>query len=94
LYQEQEHLSAKDVERFDFAGGVGDSTWTDPHSTQAGDLYYTDGLRAVMFISKEPVTNADAENLDCRALPSADQREQLLSAAGAKREPVAPGPGS
>lgn len=93
-YLVQDLLSAQAVERFGFAGGVGVSTWTDPRSTLGGDLYYTDGLRAVMFISKEPVTFADAEILDWRALPSADQREQLLSAAGAKREPVAPGPGS
>jgi hypothetical protein len=47
-----------------------------------------------MFISKEPVTYADAGILDWRALPSAAQREQLLSAAGAKREPIMSGPGS
>jgi LssY C-terminus len=93
-YLVQDLLSAQAVERFGFAEGVGVSTWADPRSTLGGDLYFTDGLRAVMFISREPVSFADAEILDWRALPSAAEREQLLSAASATREPGASGPGS
>jgi hypothetical protein len=49
-----------------------------------------------MFISKEPVTFAAAEILDWRALPSAEEREQLLSGLGATSAPVTPdsSPGS
>jgi hypothetical protein len=93
-YLVQDLLSAQAVARFGFAAGVGVSTWTDPRSNLGGDAYYTDGLRAVMFISKEPVTYADVEILDWRALPSAAQREQLLSAAGAEHKPASPSPGS
>jgi hypothetical protein len=95
-YLVQDLLSAQSVARFGFAEGVGVSTWTDPRSTLGGDLYYTDGLRAVMFISKEPVTFAAAEILDWRALPSAEEREQLLSGLGATSAPVTPdsSPGS
>ncbi len=41
------------VERYGFVAGVGAAPLSAPRTNLTGDPYYTDGLRAVVFLSKQ-----------------------------------------
>jgi hypothetical protein len=51
------------VERFAFVRGVGEATADRPHRNLTGDPYFTDGLRLVVWLSREPVPAERARNL-------------------------------
>jgi hypothetical protein len=61
-------------------GRVGVSTLRQPRVTAGGDPYFTDGLRAVLFIASEPVPITDIEWLDWREEPMPAERDALLGA--------------
>lgn len=61
--------------RIAFAEGVGKATREQPRFNYTDDDYYTDGLRAVLFLSDEPKTYQDIEWLDWALLPSGSDRE-------------------
>jgi hypothetical protein len=41
------------VERYGYVGGVGVAPASAPRANLTGDPYYTDGLRAVIFLSNQ-----------------------------------------
>jgi hypothetical protein len=45
-------------------GGVGETSPDDNRTNHLGDAYFTDGLRAVLFFSDEPVSYKEIEFLD------------------------------
>lgn len=51
------------VSRFAFVRGVGEASLDKPRFNLTGDPYMTDGLRLVVWLSSDPVTPDDAENL-------------------------------
>lgn len=60
-YLLQDLLMSGFVERFGFVDGVGAASAAAPRRNLTGDPYYTDGLRAVVFLSNEtrPLGNID-----------------------------------
>jgi hypothetical protein len=56
--------------RIGFVEGVGKATREQPRFNYTDDDYYTDGLRAVLFLSDQPKTYQDIEWLDWAAMPS------------------------
>ncbi len=57
----QDFLWAQALEVFGFAGGVGKISIEEPRGNLTGDIFFTDGERAVMLLSKESV---DYEHID------------------------------
>jgi LssY C-terminus len=57
----QDFLWAKALEVFGYAGGVGKISLDEPRGNLTGDIFFTDGNRAIMLLSTEPV---DYEHLD------------------------------
>jgi hypothetical protein len=57
----QDFLWAQALDVFGFAGGVGKISIEEPRGNLTGDIFFTDGKRAVMLLSKEPV---DYEHID------------------------------
>src|SRR4029077_8713332 len=60
-YLLQDLLMSGLVERYGFVGGVGAAPASAPRKNLTGDPYYTDGLRAVIFLSNQmsPLGNVD-----------------------------------
>jgi LssY C-terminus len=60
-YLLQDLLMSGFVERYGYVGGVGAAPASAPRLNLTGDPYYTDGLRAVIFLSNEtsPLGNVD-----------------------------------
>lgn len=48
-------MSVQGLSKFGFVKGVGEATPENPRKILLGDEYWTDGLRAVMLLSEEPV---------------------------------------
>ncbi len=57
----QDFLYAQALEVFGMAGGVGEISIDEPRGNLTGDIFFTDGNRAVMLLSAEP---ADFEHID------------------------------
>jgi LssY C-terminus len=51
-------MAARRVSRFGYAGGVGAAPSTAPRANLTGDPYFTDGLRAVVVLSKTSARTA------------------------------------
>ena len=51
------------VERYGYVDGVGAALASAPHTNLTGDPYYTDGLRAVIFLSNQTTPLGDIERL-------------------------------
>jgi len=51
----QDFLYAQAVKAFGFAGGVGAISIDEPRGNLTGDIFFTDGRRAVLLLSEEPV---------------------------------------
>lgn len=54
-YLVQDMLASGFLEAIGYLHGVGPSTIESPSRNLTGDPYFTDGLRAIMFVSEEPV---------------------------------------
>ena len=52
------------VSAYGFTRGVGPSTWEDPGRNLTGDPYFTDGRRAVIFLSEDRVSFEDVTYLE------------------------------
>jgi hypothetical protein len=69
LYVLFDLASSQYLERLGFTEGVGVSRSDAPRYNYTEDPYYTDGLRAVLFISDEPRTYEEIEWLEWAILP-------------------------
>ena len=58
------------VERYGYIDGVGDASPSAPRSNLTGDPYYTDGLRAVIFLSNKQSPLEGIERLPWRIPPA------------------------
>jgi hypothetical protein len=52
------------VRRIGFVDGVGQASLKSPRHNAEGDPYFTDGLRAVLFLSEDAVPFSEVELLD------------------------------
>jgi len=57
----QDFLYAQALEVLGFAGGVGEISIQEPRGNLTGDIFFTDGRRAVMQLSDEPVGYEDID---------------------------------
>jgi hypothetical protein len=55
---------SQSLTRFGYVGGVGAAPYEDPRGNLTGDPYFTDGRRAVMWISGDPTGLDEIEVLD------------------------------
>ena len=62
-YLIQDLLYAQGLARVAFAKGVGAAPIEAPRANLTGDPYFTDGLRAVLWVSSRPVTFENVEFL-------------------------------
>jgi len=51
----QDLLYSKGLVKFGYAKGVGAAPISEPRATLTGDPYFTDGLRAVLWVSSDPI---------------------------------------
>jgi hypothetical protein len=65
------------LEKLGFVTGVGEASETQPQTAIDGARYHTDGLRAVLFLAKRPLSLADVEFL--RWVPYLERREAPAS---------------
>jgi len=77
-YLAQDLASVNALGKYGLVGGVGVSTLDQPRVNAGGDPYFTDGLRAVLFIASEPVPITEIEWLDWREEPTPAERAALL----------------
>jgi hypothetical protein len=77
-YLAQDLASVNALSKYGLVGGVGVSTVTNPRVNAGGDPYFTDGLRAVLFIASEPVPITEIEWLEWREEPMPAERDALL----------------
>ncbi len=49
---------------FSYVSGVGPADYDKPRANLTGDPYYTDGRRAVMWLSEKPTPISDIKNVD------------------------------
>lgn len=79
-YLLQDMLMTSNVARWGYAAGVGAADPAQPRTNLTGDPYFTDGRRAVIFVSRSPRAMQDAEFFqwhpdDCEpARPDASRR--------------------
>jgi len=73
-YLLQDILMSGFVERYGFIGGVRPATMSEPRANLTGDPYFTDGLRAVLFLSSQARPLGDVEMLPWE-LPLAPSEE-------------------
>ena len=75
-YLLQDLLMSGFVERYGYVGGVGPAPASVPRKNLTGDPYYTDGLRAVIFLSNQTTSIEKIERLpwDVPSLPSEEVR--------------------
>lgn len=64
FYLLQDILEGQDVHKIGFVKGHEPATHDDPHYNAEGDFYFTDGLRAVFFMSDGPTKISDVKILD------------------------------
>jgi hypothetical protein len=69
----QDMMYSGGLEKLGFVHGVGASSQAHPRTTLNGVLYYTDGLRAVMFFATRPLSFTNVQILDW--VPYLEQRE-------------------
>jgi hypothetical protein len=52
----QDVLRSQGLERLGFTKGVGAATSSEPHYMDDGSPFFTDGLRAVLWFNKPPIS--------------------------------------
>jgi len=57
----QDAIYSQQVSEIGFVKGVGSVTRSSPRTTPSGSTYHTDGLRAVMFFDRDPVSLSELE---------------------------------
>jgi len=62
-YLLQDLLMSGFVERYGYLDGVGSAPPSEPRKNLTGDPYYTDGLRAVVFLSSQTISLGDIDRL-------------------------------
>ena len=60
----QEVLYARALAKYGYVKGVGAATMSEPNRTLQDDPYFTDGFRAVMWVSSEPISFSEVEFLE------------------------------
>jgi hypothetical protein len=70
LYALFDLARSQHLARIGFAGGVGAAALDAPRYNYTEDPYYTDGLRAVLFLSQQPRSYQEIEWLEWALLPS------------------------
>ena len=78
-YLVQDLLAAQALAAVGWVSGVGTSYAADPRVNKTGDPYFTDGLRAVMVLSDEPVGLDELEILDWEVPASGQARREILN---------------
>jgi len=73
-YLLQDVVMSEFVERYGYVDGIGAAPASAPRPNLTGDPYYTDGLRAVIFLSDETMPLVDIERLSWET-PSAPREE-------------------
>jgi hypothetical protein len=68
-YLLQDLIMSGFVERFGYVDGVGAAPASAPRANLTGDPYYTDGLRAVIFLSNQPISLKDIDRLPWEVPP-------------------------
>jgi hypothetical protein len=63
-YLTQDLMNAEGIKKIGFVSGVGETTPEEHRTNHLGDAYFTDGLRAVLFFSDNPVSYKEIEFLD------------------------------
>ena len=61
------------VERYGYVDGVGVAPASAPRANLTGDPYYTDGLRAVVFLSNQTTPLENVDRLPWQVPPSPAQ---------------------
>lgn len=69
----QDFLWAQALKTFGYAGGVGAIPIDQPRGNLTGDIFFTDGRRAVMLLSDEPVTYREIGYFDWHQAWSTDE---------------------
>lgn len=64
LYVALDLLTSRYLGRFGYTKGVGHASFEAPRYNYTDDPYFTDGLRLVLFLSKNPVTYEEIQWLD------------------------------
>jgi LssY C-terminus len=82
-YLLQDLLYGGQVERVGFVDGVGAAPLTEPRLNAEGDPYFTDGLRAVVFLSDDFVPFSEIELLDWELPPFMQSFRPVGAAAAA-----------
>jgi hypothetical protein len=59
----QNILYARALAKYGYVKGVGEATMSNPRKTFQNDPYFTDGHRAVMWVSSKPVSFSELEFL-------------------------------
>jgi LssY C-terminus len=86
-YLMQNLVLSEVVERIGFVAGVGESTPEAPRTNAGGDTYYTDGLRAVLFLAPTRVPAEDVDLLGWARPPNVpDPHSYLLPYAKRNQE--------
>ena len=62
------------VERYGYIDGVGAASMSAPRTNLTGDPYYTDGLRAVIFLSDQTIALAEKLPWETPSPPSDEAR--------------------
>jgi hypothetical protein len=65
---------ADSLSKLGYVGGVGAASYDKPRGNLTGDPYFTDGRRAVLWVSGEPTSISEIERLDFDK-PSGNGRE-------------------
>jgi hypothetical protein len=75
-YLLQDLLESGFVERYGYIKGVGPASEQAPRTNLTGDPYYTDGLRAIIFLADRPKPLESVERLawETPEPPSAEMR--------------------
>jgi hypothetical protein len=60
----QDILYSNALEKYGYVKGVGAATQSNPRKTLQGDSYFTDGYRAVMWVTGNPTSFSEIEFLD------------------------------
>ena len=71
-YLLQDLLMSGFVERYGYVDGVGAAPASEPRKNLTGDPYYTDGLRAVVFLSNQTISLGDIDRLPWQVPPPPD----------------------
>ena len=77
-YLVQDMLRSQGLEQIGWVKGVGAASQSEPHHMDDGTPFFTDGLRAVLFIATKPVPITRIDWLDWREEPMPAQRAILL----------------